>query len=278
MLEERFGRDSAVVAIGGGVTGDMAGFVAATYFRGIPCVQVPTSLLAMIDSSVGGKTGVDTPHGKNLVGAFHQPAVVVVDASTLETLPDRHISAGAAEALKHGAIADAEYFHWIVANTEAVLGRDAETLLELVQRSVHIKAEIVAEDETEQGKRAVLNFGHTVGHALETLLDYEVFHGEAVAIGMVAEAELGIRSGITAEPVAARLRKAAQGLNLPVRSPGGLSAEALIEVMERDKKGRHGDIRFTLLNQIGKVCRGVGGEWTHRVPGDAIIQALSAVI
>jgi 3-dehydroquinate synthase len=277
MLQAGFGRDSVVVAIGGGVTGDLAGFVASTFLRGIPCVQVPTSLLAMIDSSIGGKTGVDTVHGKNLVGAFHQPNLVVVDGSTLVTLPDQHISAGAAEAIKHGAIADAGYLDWIVSNRDAILRHDVETLLGVVCRSIEIKSQIVSEDETEQGKRAILNFGHTVGHALEAAADFELLHGEAVAIGMLAESELGVRAGITERSVSATLHAAVEALMLPTRAPRGLSCESLMEVMEKDKKVRLGDIRFTLLKQIGRVSEGPAGEWTHRVRTDAIFEALSHI-
>jgi 3-dehydroquinate synthase len=278
MLEAGFGRDCAVVAVGGGVTGDLAGFVAATIHRGVPCVQVPTSLLAMIDSSVGGKTGIDTVHGKNLVGAFHQPSVVIVDGSTLDTLPNRHISAGAAEALKHGAIADAEYFDWIVANSDAILSRDRETLLSLVQRSIAIKAGVVSDDETEQGRRAVLNFGHTVGHALETVMDFSLLHGEAVAIGMLAEADLGIRMGITGACAAASLRTALDALQLPTRPRIGAAAHRLMAAMEKDKKVRHGSVRFTLLERIGQVHQSASGEWTHHVTESVILDALKMLL
>ena len=277
MLQAGFGRDSVVVAIGGGVTGDVAGFVAATFLRGIPCVQVPTSLLAMIDSSIGGKTGVDTGYGKNLVGAFHQPNVVVVDGSTLATLPDKHISAGIAEAIKHGAIADASYLDWIVAEREAILTRDVEALLEVVRRSINIKADIVSEDETERGRRAILNFGHTVGHALETTMHFELLHGEAVAIGMLAESELGIRAGITEKSVSGTLRTAVEALRLPTRTPRELALESWVEAMEQDKKARLGDVKFTLLERIGRVRQGVAGEWTHDVSRAEIYEALAYV-
>lgn len=277
MLEEGFGRDAAIVALGGGVTGDMAGFVAATFLRGIPCVQVPTSLLAMIDSSVGGKTGVDTVYGKNLVGAFHQPSVVVIDGSTLATLPMEHITAGIAEAVKHGAIADARYLEWIVSNRDSLLNRDVTTLLELIHRSIDIKAAIVSMDETEHGKRAVLNFGHTVGHALEAATDFELLHGEAVAIGMIAEAELGVRVGITDSSTARTLKTAVEALQLPTRIPADLSIQSLVEAMAQDKKARRGSTRFNLIEGIGRVLEGEEGTWTHNVPKEAIFDALASV-
>ena len=274
MLQERFGRDSVVVALGGGVTGDLAGFVAATYLRGIPYVQVPTSLLAMIDSSVGGKTGVDTVHGKNMVGAFKQPGVVVVDGSTLDTLPDEHISAGIAEAIKHGAIADARYLDWIVSERDAIRARDVTTLLELVRRSIEIKAEVVSEDETEQGKRAMLNFGHTIGHALEALSNFELLHGEAVAIGMLAEAELGIRLGITEKSATELLKAANEAFFLPTRIQPDVDLKSLTESMDQDKKARLGEVRFTLLEAIGKVHLGSDGGWTQSVSKEATFDAL----
>jgi 3-dehydroquinate synthase len=277
MLEEGFGRDAVVVALGGGVSGDIAGFVAATYLRGIPCVQVPTSLLAMIDSSIGGKTGVDTIFGKNLVGAFHQPSVVVIDCSTLATLPDEHTSAGIAEAIKHGAIADAHYLDWIVAKHDSIRSRDVPTTLELVRRSIDIKAGIVSADETEQGKRAALNFGHTVGHALEATTDFELLHGEAVSIGMIAEAVLGVQLGITDQSAVQTLKTAIEALRLPDRIPADLSSESLIEAMAQDKKARRGAIRFTLLEGIGKVHQGKEGTWTQDVSKKAIFTALESV-
>jgi 3-dehydroquinate synthase len=191
LLAAGIGRDGAVVAVGGGVVGDVAGFVAATVLRGIPYVQVPTTLLAMIDSSIGGKTGVDTVHGKNLVGAFHQPRAVIADVNTLTTLPPVHRSAGMAEALKHGFIADAIYLESLVRDRDRILDAEPGALLETVRRSVEIKAAVVADDERELGRRAILNFGHTVGHAIETVCGYEILHGEAVAMGMIVEAELG---------------------------------------------------------------------------------------
>lgn len=274
LLAAGFGRDTAIVALGGGVVGDVAGFVAATFLRGIPYVQVPTTLLAMIDSSIGGKTGVDTPQGKNLVGAFHQPAVVVADASTLKTLPERHVSAGIAEAIKHGAIADARYFEWLVADCAAILARDVDTLQEVVRRSVEIKAAVVSDDVKEQGKRAVLNFGHTFGHAIEAVTGYRSLHGEAVAIGMVAEVELGLELGITDPAVPDRLRAAAAALRLPATLPHGVAPERVLQTMEQDKKKRRGHARFALLERLGRVARTAAGEWTHAATEPAISRVL----
>jgi len=278
LLDAGFGRDTVIVALGGGVTGDMAGFVAATFLRGVPYVQVPTSLLAMIDSSIGGKTGVDTSRGKNLVGSFHQPAVVVIDGNTLETLPDRHIRAGTAEAIKHGAIADAGYLDWIVSHRDAVRDCDVDVLLELVRWSIEIKSRIVAEDETEQGRRAILNFGHTVGHGLEALSNFDLLHGEAVAIGMIAESELGISAQITEKSVPETLRQAIEAMGLPTRSPLNTPPESLIEAMQQDKKNRLGKLRFTLLDRIGEVREGPDGEWTHNLSESAIFETFSHIM
>lgn len=275
MLDHGLGRDTAVVALGGGVTGDLAGFVAATFMRGVPYVQVPTSLLAMIDSSVGGKTGVDTRHGKNLVGAFHQPRAVVADVTTLDTLPDRELRSGVAEAVKHGAIADADYLDWLQRQHDRILRRNSEILVELVRRSVAIKAGVVAEDERERGPRAILNFGHTVGHALERVTSFELTHGEAVAIGMVVEAALGSYLGITERGTADRLRAAIQTLELPTQPPPGIDPASVVEATVLDKKGRAGAVRLALLESIGKIARDREGAWTHRVDQSAIRSILA---
>src|SRR3954469_11677090 len=214
MLGGGFGRDGAVVALGGGVVGDLAGFVAATYMRGIPFVQVPTTLLAMIDASIGGKVGVDTIAGKNLVGAFHQPALVVIDPRTLATLPANHFRAGLAEALKHGVVASSAYFDLVARASEAT-ARDEGLLLDVVSESVRIKALIVSRDEKESGMRKVLNFGHTIGHAIEAVTNYRVLHGEAVAIGMSLEAQLAERLGIAEAGTATAIQKALNAIGLP---------------------------------------------------------------
>lgn len=265
MLEREVGRDAAVVSLGGGVTGDLAGFVAATYMRGLPFIQVPTSLLAMLDASVGGKVGVDTPLGKNLVGAFHQPRRVVIDPEVIETLPETETRAGLAEAVKHGAIADAEYLRWIEANGEALLARDPDAIAELVWRSVEIKAGFAERDPLEAGARAALNFGHTIGHALELLTNYALPHGHAVAIGMVVEATAGEAAGVTEPGTADALRRVLTTLGLPVTIPEGIDRAQVLDATRLDKKARNARARYALVERIGKVARGESGEWTQEV-------------
>ncbi|MEX0690898.1 MAG: 3-dehydroquinate synthase [Gemmatimonadales bacterium] len=275
LLASGLGRDGALVALGGGVPGDVAGFVAATYLRGIPYVQVPTTLLAMVDSSVGGKTGVDAAQGKNLIGAFHQPRLVLADVHTIATLPPAHRRAGLVEALKHGAVADAGYFDRLVAARDALLAADPEALIEAVVRSVAIKAEVVTADATERGRRAVLNAGHTVGHALETASDYTLAHGEAVAIGLVVEARIGEQLGVTARGTAGRLRDAFQRCGLPV-SPPTIDRNRLREALAADKKNRGGEIRLTLLASIGAVHQTNTETWTTPVPENMVVEAVQA--
>ncbi len=241
-------RDATVVALGGGVVGDIAGFAAACYMRGIDFVQVPTTLLAQVDSSVGGKTGVNHEGGKNLVGAFHQPRAVMIDTDTLETLPDRELRAGLAEVIKYGAICDAGFFAWLEANMDGLLGRDAKTLAHAIRRCCELKAEVVAEDEREAGRRAILNFGHTFGHAIERCQGYgDWLHGEAVAAGMIMAAEL---SGLDAADVA-RLRALVAAAGLPVEPPAIVAADWMA-AMGMDKKVQRNKLRFVLLDEIGK--------------------------
>jgi 3-dehydroquinate synthase len=262
MLAGQFGRDSGLVALGGGVVGDVGGFVAATYHRGIPCVQVPTSLLAMIDSSIGGKTGVDAPAGKNLIGAFHQPRLVVIDLDTLATLPPEQLAAGMAEALKHGAIADADYFAFLERDHGAIKKKEAAALERVVTRSVEIKARIVSQDEREAGVRAVLNFGHTVAHAIEATTKFAVLHGAAVGIGMVYEARLGEQLGVTAAGTALRIERALTAYGLPTQLPGGVPATDLLAAMQVDKKTRAGAVRFALPSAIGAMHHAPRDGWT----------------
>jgi 3-dehydroquinate synthase len=275
LLTAGVGRDGAVLALGGGVVGDVAGFVAATYLRGIPYVQIPTTLLAMIDSSIGGKTGVDTPRGKNLVGAFHQPRVVVADVATLQTLPPVHRAAGAAEAIKHGVIADAAYLAGLLASARAILGADPEALLPAVRRSIEIKAAVVAEDEREAGRRAILNFGHTVGHALEAVSGYALLHGEAVAVGMAVEAELGVRAGVTEPGTRDLVLRALETFRLPCQSITEATTAQLLDAMAHDKKARRGAVRFALPRRPGEMARDVEGEWTIALASELIGQALA---
>lgn len=274
MLAHHFGRDAAVIALGGGVVGDLAGFVAATYLRGLPYVQVPTSLLAMIDSSIGGKTGVDAPAGKNLVGAFHQPRFVLADLDVLTTLPPPQLAEGMAEALKHGVIADAAYFASLERDYGAVAAHDTAVLEHVVRRSVEIKADVVARDEREGGVRAILNFGHTVAHAIEAVAKFEASHGEAVAIGMVFEARLGETLGVTAAGTATRIAQALERNRLPLQLPDGADPAQLVEAMRSDKKAREAKLRFALPATIGAMHRGADGGYTVVVPEDAVLHAL----
>jgi 3-dehydroquinate synthase len=276
LLDAGFGRDCCVIALGGGVTGDLAGFVAATYMRGVPIVQVPTTLLAMIDASVGGKTGVDTAAGKNLVGAFHQPRLVVMDPAVLRTLPDEQLRAGLAEAVKHGAILDADYFAWIEEHAEALRAGDVEALTRLVARSVQIKAEVTAQDPHERGRRAILNFGHTVGHALESVSGFTLLHGFAVALGMLAEAEVGERLQITAAGTRDRLDALLYRCGLPVRQPA-VDMDAVSRALRFDKKARAGELRLPLLEDIG-ACAGAADSWTHTVPDSVLRTAIQHLV
>jgi 3-dehydroquinate synthase len=257
------------------VAGDLAGFVAATYMRGLPYLQVPTSLLAMLDASVGGKTGVDTPEGKNLIGAFHPPAAVVADPRVLATLPERDYRGGMAEAVKHGLIADAEYFGWIEADADALLRRDETALTRLVRRSVEIKAEVVTDDERETGRRAILNAGHTVAHALERVTGYAVPHGEAVALGLVAEATLAEAVGAAPAGLARRISALLTRLGLPVRLDTAVDPGRLIAAMASDKKNRSARLRFALPSRVGAMNG--DGEWTQEAPEPALRQALQAI-
>lgn len=275
LMARGFGRDSAILALGGGVTGDLAGFVAATYMRGIPYLQVPTTVLAMLDAAVGGKTGVDTPFGKNLVGAFHPPTAVVADPQTLATLPDREYRAGLAEAVKHGLIADEGYFSWMEANAAAVVGRQTAVLIRLIRRSVEIKSGVVADDERESGRRAILNAGHTVAHALEQATDYRLPHGEAVALGLIVECRIAEAMGIAAAGLSARLTRLLSSFGLPDRLDTALDPLKLLDGMMRDKKNRDGKIHFALVVQPGEVHR--AGGWTTAVPVTFIRAALAAI-
>jgi len=270
MLAARFGRDAAVIALGGGVVGDVAGFVAATYLRGLPWVAVPTTLLAMIDASIGGKTGVDVPAGKNLIGAFHQPRVVVADLEVLGTLAPAQLAAGVAEAVKHGVIADAEYFGFLERERGAIAAGDARALERVVVRSVEIKAVVVASDEREAGRRAVLNFGHTVAHALEAVSGFALPHGEAVAIGMAREARLAERIGIAEEGTAERIGRLLEAYGLPVALPPALAIDDVLAAMGGDKKVRGGEVRFALPRAIGVMDGDDKRGWTIALREDLV--------
>jgi 3-dehydroquinate synthase len=253
LLAAQIGRDGLMVALGGGVVGDLAGFAAAVYQRGIDFLQVPTTLLAQVDSSVGGKTAVNHPRGKNMIGAFHQPVAVIADVGTLATLPDRELRAGIAEVIKHGFALDAELVSWLESNLERLLARDAAALSHVVRRSCELKAQVVAADERESGPRALLNFGHTFGHAIEAGAGYGTWlHGEAVAAGMVMAGELSVRAGTLAVDDAARLKRLVQRAGLPVEGPP-LAWERYLELMAGDKKASAGRIRYVVLQGIGRA-------------------------
>ena len=276
MLSDGFGRDSAVIALGGGVVGDLAGFVAATYMRGVPYIQVPTTLLAMIDASIGGKTGVDTPAGKNLVGAFHQPAAVVADPDVLRTLPQEHLRAGLAEAIKHGVIADAAYFADVVdAAPEIVAGsrRAAAALERVVVRSVSIKADVVKRDEREGGVRKTLNFGHTLGHAIELRSEYKMLHGEAVAVGMVLESRVAERLGIAEAGTSDRVRDAVVRSGLPDSRPKNQAPSDILSATRGDKKARSGQVEYALPARIGEMA-GADRGWAVTVADDVVLEVL----
>jgi shikimate kinase/3-dehydroquinate synthase len=251
LLANKCDRKTTLVALGGGVIGDLTGFAASSYMRGVPFVQIPTTLLAQVDSSVGGKTGINHPLGKNMIGAFYQPRAVIADTATLDTLPDRELSAGLAEVIKHGAILDAAFFDWIEQNIEPLVARDHEALAYAIARSCEIKSDVVKRDEREGGLRAVLNFGHTFGHAIEAGLGYGAWlHGEAVGCGMVMAAELSRRLGLVDEASVARVRSLTRAAGLPVVAPD-LGAQRWIELMEVDKKNEGGAIKFILLKPLG---------------------------
>jgi 3-dehydroquinate synthase len=277
LLARGLGRDTTIIALGGGVIGDLAGFVAATFMRGIPIVQVPTTLLAMIDASIGGKTGVDTPGGKNLVGVFHPPAIVVADSQVLATLSLANFRTGLAEAIKHGVIADSRYFEFVTRELPVLLapgGSVSDPFSRVIVRSIEIKAEIVLGDERERGLRKVLNFGHTIGHALEALSGYELAHGEAVAIGMALESAVAERAGIaeagTAETICGALRAA----GLPTDRPKAISGKRVMEAMRSDKKVRGGMVEYSLPRCIGAMA-GAGSGWAVPVAEDIVREVLT---
>jgi len=254
LLREGCDRRTVLFALGGGVVGDMAGFAAATYMRGVPFVQVPTTLLAQVDSSVGGKTAINHPLGKNMIGAFYQPRRVICDLDTLATLPARELSAGLAEVIKYGPVADAAFLDWVEAHLDALLARERTALAHAIRRSCELKAEVVGADEREAGLRAILNFGHTFGHAIEAGLGYgEWLHGEAVGCGMVMAAELSAQLGLVPADFVARLRRIVESAGLPVRGPD-LGVARYLELMRVDKKAEGGEIRFVVIDGVGRAA------------------------
>jgi 3-dehydroquinate synthase len=247
-------RKTTLIALGGGVVGDMTGFAAASYQRGVPFIQIPTTLLAQVDSSVGGKTAVNHALGKNMIGAFYQPQAVIIDTDTLSTLSDREFSAGLAEVIKYGLIVDPQFFAWLEDNIEPLLNRDQQALAYAVELSCVSKAKVVAADETEQGVRAILNLGHTFGHAIETFQQYKDWiHGEAVAAGMVMAAELSVMAGDLTSDDLERIKKLLTACALPISPPDGMAAEDFMRLMVRDKKVLDGQLRLVLMKSLGSA-------------------------
>lgn len=253
MLEKGHGRDSTIIALGGGVTGDLSGFAAACYQRGIDFIQIPTTLLSQVDSSVGGKTAVNHPLGKNMIGAFYQPKAVFIDLDTLKTLPAREFAAGMAEVIKYGVLADREFFDWLIANKQAIKQKDTAFLAKMIEHCCAIKADIVARDEKESGVRAHLNLGHTFGHAIEAELGYGAWlHGEAVATGMVMASQLACDLGLVDEADVTLVTQLIEEFELPVLAPASMSVEDFVRHMRRDKKNLNGNIRLILPVKIGQ--------------------------
>jgi len=259
MLEDKFGRDSAVIALGGGVVGDIAGYVAASYTRGLPYVQIPTTLVACVDSSIGGKTAVDTPHGKNLIGAFYQPWAVYIDVNTLLTLNEKEIREGLAEVIKYGVISDEVLFSFLEERMDLIFSYDKEALTHIIKRGCEIKAEVVEKDEKESNLRKILNFGHTIGHVVENLSNYKISHGEAVSIGMVAEGKLAVEMGLWKKSDLNKLINLIKKAGLPTDIPDYMKAEQIIDAMKLDKKSRSGQIEMVLPKKIGKMSKVDGG-------------------
>ncbi len=263
-------RETTLIALGGGVVGDVTGFAAAVYQRGVAVIQMPTTLLSQVDSSVGGKTAVNHPLGKNMIGAFHQPKMVVMDVETLKTLSAREFSAGLAEIVKHAALADWDYFQWLQANQGRIMARNSACLMTMIEWSCRIKALIVADDETEQGKRALLNLGHTFGHAIETLSGYGVvLHGEAVAIGLLMAADYSVRSKTWVESAPAQLAQLLTAFSLPTVLPKGLVKVAFRQAMGRDKKATSEGLRLVILRDLGRA------DVTSQIDEEALEQTLA---
>lgn len=255
LAEAQLDRHDVVVTFGGGLAGDMGGFAAAIWMRGVRFVQVPTTIEAAVDAAVGGKTAVNHAVGKNMVGAFHQPSAVVMDTDFLETLPQRDLIAGYAESIKHACIRDPEFFEWHVANVDAMVARDPGITAEAIQRNVAIKADVVAQDEKEHGLRAILNHGHTVGHAIELRAEYGLRHGECVALGMLVENEIAVRRGLLDAGLANRVRELVAAIGLPTVLPAAIPAEQILSAAERDKKNRGGKTVYLVITGFGETSR-----------------------
>lgn len=275
LLAARYDRHTVIIAFGGGVACDLAGFVASTFLRGVPWIAVPTTTLAMLDAAIGGKTGVDTPAGKNLVGTFHPPSAVLCDPSALRTLPDRHYREGLAEAVKHAATLDASYGKWMLAHARDIAAREPRTLETLIRRSVEIKAGVVMADERETDRRAVLNAGHTVAHALESATDYTIPHGEAVAIGLVLETRVAERMEVAQPGTADEITAVLTRLGLPIAPPADLDRGRIMSVIDADKKNRAGVVHAALIASFGNMARD-GDAWTHALDLNVLQRLLEA--
>ncbi len=274
LLEAGHNRTTTLIALGGGVIGDITGYAAASYQRGVDFIQIPTTLLSQVDSSVGGKTGVNHPLGKNMIGAFYQPRCVLADASTLDTLPDRELSAGIAEVIKYGLIWDEPFFGWLEEHLDDLMARDADALGKAIKRSCEIKAEVVAQDERESGVRAILNLGHTFGHAIEAAMGYgQWLHGEAVAAGMVMAVDLSVREGWISGDVLSRTVQLLKRANLPVAPPPEMTPDRFMELMALDKKNINKKLRLVLLEKLGKAL--VSADFDHDALQQTLQQTLS---
>jgi 3-dehydroquinate synthase len=274
MHKLKYGRDSAILALGGGVVGDIAGFMAAIFNRGIPYVQIPTTVLAQADSSVGGKTGIDTPYGKNLIGAFQQPTRVFIDVATLATLHGNEYRNGLAETIKHGVIRDANFFEYLETNLDEILKRENKQSLVIARTNCTIKGNVVEIDPHEKGLRRVLNYGHTVGHAIEKLADFKLPHGHCVSIGMMVAGRISVNQGFMEMQYLLRQEDLLRRVGLPVTIPANISNGEIIEVTSRDKKAKNGMARYCLPEKIGKMCE-FGGEYVTHVPNQDVARALN---
>lgn len=269
LLKNKYSRDSCIVAFGGGVIGDMAGFAAATYQRGINFIQVPTTLLSMVDSSVGGKTGINHPLGKNMIGSFHQPIAVIVDTEILKTLSERQFNAGMSEVIKYGIIKDKNFFNWIAKNTDKIKAQDSDSIIKIVKRSCEIKAEIVALDEKEKNIRALLNLGHTFGHAIENYLGYgKWLHGEAVACGFLIACSIAIQKSTMDVTEYNKIKSLLKAFSLPTKLPKNINIERLFEIMSLDKKVKNNKMVYVIPNNIGKAYI------TNKISKNIVIKAL----
>ena len=269
LLKNKYSRDSCIVAFGGGVIGDMAGFAAATYQRGINFIQVPTTLLSMVDSSVGGKTGINHPLGKNMIGSFHQPIAVIVDTEILKTLSKRQFNAGMSEVIKYGIIKDKNFFNWIAKNTDKIKAQDSDSIIKIVKRSCEIKAEIVALDEKEKNIRALLNLGHTFGHAIENYLGYgKWLHGEAVACGFLIACSIAIQKSTMDVTEYNKIKSLLKAFSLPTKLPKNINIERLFEIMSLDKKVKNNKMVYVIPNNIGKAYI------TNKISKNIVIKAL----